>query len=247
MDTVEAIATLVALWPNSFKPLDHWRPMLVEELERDDWTGELRRAAIDQLKTTHNGKRITIDILRDARRAAPAGRGPKSNLVERERVTRAWLATQDLVEAYERSGIESRIMVERLVWLVVNRPGWENILAHYAGSYKFWQHWERIENLVECASKVKVNGYPACYPRRDELWQPPMGELVFPPPPVKFSEAERIAGLKRISDIAAKHGGLKVGNFGALTEDPEYHDYLADYARREAEARRAQHGDFPGW
>lgn len=244
MDTVEAIATLVALWPNSFKPLDHWRPMLVEELERDEWTLELRRSAIDQLKTTHNGKRITIETLRDARRAVPSTRVGKSNLVERERVTVGWLAMQGLTDAFRIADIGDKIMIERLVWCVVNRPGWETLLAHYAGSPQYWQGWERIENLVHAASKVEVNGRKACYPVRDELWQAPLGELHFPPLPVKFSEAERIAGLKRISDIAEKHGGLKMGNFTALTEDPEYREYLADYAQREERARRAQHGDF---
>lgn len=246
MDTLEAKKIILELWPTSFRA-EHWRTQLEEELET--WDGLERRQVIEKLKGTHNGKRVSLETLRMVR----SGVGSKSkasgpNLGEHERVASEWLASEGMLEAYQAREYGDRLMIERLVWSLINRPGWEDLLSRQAGPARYWQPWERIEHLVHAAGKATADGAPICFPKKRgnnvQPWAPPMGNFVLtlPPLPVWFSEDERKAGLNRITAIGNKFGGLKMGNYGRVFASKEYQAYLADYERRYLEAFERQHG-----
>lgn len=244
MDTLEAVSTIVALWPTSFK--GKWRDDLADELE--GWDGLERRRLIDGLKAAYQGKRVTLENIRSLKGSKSGSRG--SGISERERVTEDWLASDGLLEAFQARDYGDRLMIERLVWSLVNRPGWEGLLSRQAGPAKYWQPWERIEHLIFAATKATADGVALCYPKQrggrgdHQPWKPPMGDFVLglPPLPVWFSDDDRMGGLRRISAIADKFGGFKLGSYGRIFNSPEYQAYLADYERRYHAAFERQHG-----
>lgn len=71
METLEAVSTVLGLWPKCFQPTDKWRQQLVDEF--DEWHGDDRRAAIERVKATHNGRRVNIETFRQAK--------PRTNVV----------------------------------------------------------------------------------------------------------------------------------------------------------------------
>lgn len=238
MDTLEATTTVLNLWPTSFRG-GNWREILADEFQ--SWDGLERRATIDKLKATHNGRRISLDILRAARRSAAPGKTPSGGMADRQRVALDWLTGEGLADAYRRAPVSDQLDIDRFIFVLVNYPDWQAIAFRHAGSPRYWQPWERIENLADAARKTKVGNRVVVAPIKDQLWSAPMGTppLILPEPPVQMATPGGSSGKAWLDRIAERNGGWKNG--GAIMEDPEYQDYLADYAKREADARRRQH------
>lgn len=242
MDTTEAVSTVASLWPTSFRA--QWRDQLVELLS--EWDGLERQQVIDRLKQTHQGKRITLDTLRQCRASlGGAGGARTSTMADRERTCAEFMERIGLGDIFRRQTTSDRMDIERLVWVMVNYPGWELALERQAGSAKFWEPWERIDNLLETARKAEVGGRRVCGPPvKDGPWQPPLGtpQITLPEPRLKMVGTENEAGKSWLNKITDRHGGWVNG--AGIKSDPEYADYLRDFARREAHARREQMGEF---
>lgn len=244
MDTLEAVSTIVALWPNSFKPQDKWRQMLADEFE--NWSREEIAAAVNAVKATHNGRKVSIDTFRAARgksapRAAMSGFEPESPSTQGYGyAAQQWLRDNGLWEKFKAARSHDQVMIRRLVAVLMLTPGWEMRLQEAAGDENDFPPWTRIENLAEAANKATVTGRKGdpvkiCWVTgRDGSWSPPRiaYEVQLPPPPKPISEEENAAGVDRIIKIAAKHGGLKSGNYTRILEDPEYQQYLEEYHQR---------------
>lgn len=243
MDTLEAKATIIALWPTNFRT-PQWQQQLVDLLET--WDGLERRQVIEALKKTHQGKRVTLETLCQCRAAIGGSKAKVTDSLEdRERVCREFMAKLGLAEAFANASAGDRISIERLVWVMINYPGWEGALARQAGSPRFWEPRERIENLIECAIKTEVNGRRVIEPTRgNTTWQAPVGTppITLPEPRLKMTGPENDAGRSWLLKLIERHGGMSNG--AAIKSDPEYHEYLRDLAQREARARREQIGDF---
>lgn len=246
MDTLEATTAVLNLWPTSFRG-EHWRKQLTDELET--WDGLERRQVIERLKVTHNAKRISLETMKAIRSGlGRSSKTPGSSLGERERIASEWLSSEGLLEAYQAKDYGDRLMVERLIWSLVNRPGWEDLLSRQAGPAKYWQPWQRVDHLLFAATKATADGAPLCYPKQRgtqvQPWQAPMGDFVLslPPLPVWQSEEERRAKVDHIFAIANKFGGFKLGNFGRIFASKEYQSYLVDFEQRQLAAFERQHG-----
>jgi hypothetical protein len=247
MDTLEATTTVLNLWPTSFRG-EHWRNLLSAELET--WDGLERRQVIDRLKVSHNAKRISLETMKQVRSGLGRAAKPSGNVAERERVTDEWLAGEALLEAYQALPYGDQVMIERLVWSLVNRPGWEALLSRQAGPAKYWQPWQRVDHLLHAASKATADGAPLCYPKKrgeygtPQPWAPPRGDFVLslPPLPVWVHDDERRAHVDQIFAVAKKYGGLKLGNFGRVFSSKEYQGYLTNFESRYTAAFETQHG-----
>lgn len=233
MDALEAFSQIVGFWPNSFKPREMWREVAVDEL--NTWTPDDRAGVVRSLQSLM-GKSKTVDIetLRAARKKSPAKR---SNLGSNTEA--AFLNRLGLSEAYGRQHISDRVMISRLIRCVMHTPGWEGVLEEQAGIERDFQPWERVENLLRAAEGALTpvgenRGRKVCYPNDKDGWVAPSGPIhVVLPRPRKRNDiaADRI-GMAKIFEIAGQHGGLKLGNFGAIYNSPEYQAYLKDYTDR---------------
>lgn len=247
MDTLEAKLTVIALWPTNFRT-PQWQQQLVDLLET--WDGMERRQVIEALKKTHQGKRVTLETLRQCRASVTGSKQRATDsLYDRERVCREFMDTLGLGEAFAHAQAADRIEIERLVWVMINYPGWERQLERQSGSPRFWEPWERVENLVECATKTEINGRKVTAPTRDRnghgaAWQPPIGTppITLPEPRLKMTGPENEAGRAWLLKLIKRHGGM--ANGASIQADPEYTEYLRDYAQREARARHEQLGEF---
>lgn len=240
MDTLDAKATIIALWPTNFRT-PQWQKQLEEELET--WDGLERRQVIEKLKGTHNGKRVSLETLRAAR--GGSSKSPPPNFADRERACAEFMDKLGLGEIFRRQTTSDRVDIERLVWVMINYPGWEMTLERQAGNPKFWEPWERIDNLLETARKAEVHGRRVCGPPlKDGPWQAPAGmpPINLPAPRLKMAGPENDAGKAWLQKITDRHGGWVNG--ARIKSDPEHADYLRDYARREDRARREQMGEF---
>lgn len=238
MDALEVFTHIVNLWPKSFEPREAWRAQAIEELST--WTAEERATAIKSLQSIM-GRAKTVDM-ETLRRARRAGRVNHREVIVGNSETEI-LMSLGLVEAYKRQQIGDRVMISRLIRCLMHSPGWEATVARHAGSSRDFADWERLENLVNAANKALTptgNGKwrKACYPADKDGWVAPtaMIEVVLPDPPTpRTDRAAEIEGLKRISAIAAKFGGFRVGdtnNASAIYNSEEYQQYLRDYTAR---------------
>lgn len=238
MDALELFSQISGFWPKSFQPRETWRSAVLEELSV--WSAEERAGAIKALQTIMGrSKTVDMETLRRARRAGKANH--REVIVGNSEAE--ILLSLGLVEVYKRQPVSDRVMISRLIRSLMHTPGWEAIIAQHAGSSRDFADWERIENLADAANKALTptgNGKwrKVCYPADKDGWVAPTGqiEIVMPPAPVpRTDRAADIEGLKRISAIAAKFGGFRVGdtnNASAIYNSPEYQQYLKDYTAR---------------
>ena len=238
MDALETFSHIVSLWPKSFEPREAWRVQVIEELST--WSAEERAVAIKSLQAIMGrSKTVDMETLRRARRAGKVNH--REVIVGNSEAE--ILMSLGLLEAYKRQHIGDRVMISRLIRCLMHTPGWEATVAQHAGSSRDFADWERLENLVTAANGALTpmgNGKwrKVCYPADKDGWVAPTSqiEVAMPPPPApRADRAADIEGLKRISAIAAKYGGFRVGdtsNAGAIYNSPEYQQYLKDYTAR---------------
>lgn len=236
MDTVEAIATIMALWPKSFTPTDRWRPMLVDELE--GWSHDERALVLGKLKASHNGRKITMDTLKKLK-GERSGSAPTADGKINHKLVDGWLADVGLLDAFKRAHPSDRVMVSRLVYSVMQTMGWQDKLERCAGAASDFAEWERVENLAEAAERAWITttngrGRKLCYPHEAGGWTVPNhgGEIILRFIPHRIDREADRAGVAKILAIAEKHGGLKSGNYGLIFHDPDYQQYSLDYTMR---------------
>lgn len=248
MDALETFSQIVGFWPASFKPRETWRAVALEEL--GDWGPDERAGAVRALQTVMGrAKSVDIETLRKARNAAKVTKSNASgngvgnadgNIVGN--IEAAFLSKFGLLDTFKKQAIGDRVMISRLIRCVVHTPGWESILERQMGSAQDFKDWERIENLAHAAENAYTptshdKFRKACYPNSKEGWEAPKEpiKVVFTCLASKVQKAESAAGLRRISEIAAKHGGFSVGqtsNVSQIYHSPEYQRYLKDYTAR---------------
>lgn len=238
MDALETFSQIIGFWPKSFQPREAWRTAVMEELS--SWTAEERSGAVKTLQAIMGrAKTVDMETLRRARRA--------SKVNHRETVVgnseTEILMSLGLLDVYKRQSISDRVMISRLIRCLMHTPGWEALIAKHAGPSSSFADWERIENLVDAASRALTptetgKWRKVCYPSERDGWVAPTGmiEVVMPPPPVpRAGGSADLDGLRTISAIAAKFGGFNPGNTGSMSaiyNSPEYQQYLKDYTAR---------------
>lgn len=235
MDTLEAVATVLALWPKSFQPADKWRALLSDEI--DQWDRSDRSEIIDRLKRGHNGKRISIETLRKMRgerEQVPEQQGGKIN----HKLVDGWLEDQGLLESYRRQQPGDRVMISRLIATMQQVVGWQLALEVAAGSPSTFRDWERIENLVRAAEGAMIptrdgRGRKICYANEAQGWVVPTGitQVILPEVRSKVDREADLAGYAKLRRIIDRHGdGIRA--FAAVFHDPDYQQYLLDYQAR---------------
>lgn len=233
MDTLEAFSKLVGLWPKSFIPRETWRPLVLEEL--DSWTHDERAQVISHITASMSGAR-SID-LKTLKAAKAKSVKPKASVASGSEET--ILRDLGLSEIFKSQHPGDKVMISRLIRSVMHNPGWESVIAEQAGSASEFKDWERIENLLRAADKAMTptsegKGRKVCYPHEASGWEAPKGPMhvVMPMPRKRRDWNQDREGLKRISEIGAKHGGFQLGNFTEISNSPEYRAYLEDYTAR---------------
>jgi hypothetical protein len=235
MDTLEAVSTVLALWPKSFQPADKWRALLSAEI--DSWDRADRSEIVDRLKRGHNGKRISIETLRKMRgerEQVPDQIGGKIN----HTLVDGWLEDQGLLESYRRQQPGDRVMIARLIASMQQVSGWQAQLEAAAGAAGDFKDWERIENLVRAAEGAMVAtrdgmGRKVCYATEAQGWTVPTGlkNCFVPAARSKVDRTADLAGYAQLRQIISRHGdGIRA--FAAVYHDPEYQTYLTDYQNR---------------
>lgn len=235
MDTLEAVSTVLALWPKSFQPADKWRAMLADEI--DQWSRAERSEVINNLKRGHNGKRISIETLRKMRgerEQVPEQPAGKIN----HKLVDGWLEDQGLLESFRRQHPGDRTMITRLIATMPQVVGWQQALEAAAGSPSEFREWERIENLVRAAEGAMVPtrdgmGRKVCYATEAQGWTVPTGitRVILPELRSKIDREADLAGYAQLRRIIDRYGdGIRA--FAAVYRDPDYQQYLADYQAR---------------
>lgn len=235
MDTLEAVATVLALWPKSFQPAENWRGMVAEEI--DGWDRAERSEIINRLKRGYNGKRITLETLRKMRgerEQLPEQVGGKIN----HKLVDGWLEDQGLLESFRRQHPGDRVMITRLIATMQQVVGWQAALEAAAGSPSEFRDWERVENLVRAAEGAMLPtrdgmGRKVCYANEAQGWSVPTGitQVILPEAKPKVDREADLAGYAQLRRIIDRYGeGVRA--FAAVYRDPEYQTYLSDYQAR---------------
>jgi hypothetical protein len=237
MDTLEAVATVLTLWPKSFQPADKWRALLAEEIDR--WDREDRSEIIDRLKRGHNGKRISIETLRrmrGEREQVPEQQGGKIN----HKLVEGWLEDQGLLDSYRRQQPGDRVMIARLIATMQQVIGWQAMLEEATGAASEYREWERVENLIRAAEGAMIPtrdgmGRKVCYANEAQGWVVPqnVGQVFLPARKTRVEREADLHGWATVRRIMERYGaGSGVRDLAAVFHDPEYQQYLVDYQNR---------------